>query len=1212
MPRWIKILGILVLAFAAIVATLPWWLGLVLRPIARSRGVTFAQYETVGYTRFSLRDVRFEHPGVIVTAGRLQAPSPLFWLWQKDSGLTTEDWRVVAKPNPARNEQKSPPAVPGIPALHERIERIATLLARWAPNAILQRGEISWPGESLQLERVDLHQRQLTVKGLRWRDSLADVAAEVSESGNIGLSATEPAQNLRVKLDWLGAQASATGTWFAQPFSVQAQFPVDGWWPAEATIQAENWKLPAEKLKLGPGYATAVGGAHLHWQDRQFDVTANVRAESTSGSAAPPLTLQLEAHGDPEKVSVTKADVKAPFALATLSAPLTWSFDRKRPAGTARLNVEADLSKQTWTQRVGGKVQGVAEVDAASNIRFALEIDGAHVDRYPVRHAGIEGVLQWPRLEISRAKLNLDDVNHADFAGQVDFNAKTLEGVAVRGNLTSAWFSPMLPSKLDWKGAEITAQLSGPWTAPQHSGTIAASEVQFGRVKPVNLHASWSGAGFRIEHSSVKAITAGGAVLEAAGAFTAADAEIRELQLTGSAGEAWKLVAPARIAWSPALSIDHLQLRSADGQLDVALTGEPGSPVANLSASNIRSKLLADWIELAGPTWEVCTLTASTRMDSDVLAFDARMGGRVDLQPTPADVSLLIHGDRNGVKLDEARFVEGDRTAATATGRIPVTWRPTATKSLNVDGDAPLEFQAQLEPHASIWSSLPALVGVTLDQPSANVQLTGTLNQPRGELRATARRLAIPKDRFPTALPEIGELSLQAHAARDAFVVDSLSAQLDGQPVAANGRISLAGDKWRQLLDDPAAYLWQSAEGQLVVENFDLAPMARRFPTILAAQGKLSARVNLAAGSHLTGELRLQQAATRPLAPFGVFQDVNAEMALNDRTLDIRSWTAVLGGQPLTLSGKITLPRTGPVQLAVALKGENLPLVRRAGLLLRSDLDLHADTNARGSTLLSGTVNLRDCFVLADLAALVPTGPRTVAQQPPYFSVDIPPFNQWRLAIDLRGRRAIRVNTAVFKGYATPKFHLSGTLGEPRAVGDITVDEGRVLFPFATFTVQYASVRLSDADPFHPQLALNAQARYHDYQLRLEGSGPVETPTVTFSSIPALETAQVLMMVTSGQVPDTDTAGARTGSQRLTQLGTYLGQGLLQGASGDASRLEITAGERVSRQGKETYEFTYRLDDRWSLVGEYDEYDEYNAGVKWRAYTQEGDAKKRQ
>ena len=36
---------------------------------------------------------------------------------------------------------------------------------------------------------------------------------------------------------------------------------------------------------------------------------------------------------------------------------------------------------------------------------------------------------------------------------------------------------------------------------------------------------------------------------------------------------------------------------------------------------------------------------------------------------------------------------------------------------------------------------------------------------------------------------------------------------------------------------------------------------------------------------------------------------------------------------------------------------------------------------------------------------------------------------------------------------------------------------------------------------------------------------------------------------------------------------------------------------------RETYEIEYRMDDRFTLVGEYDEFDAYNAGVKWRMLT---------
>ena len=48
--------------------------------------------------------------------------------------------------------------------------------------------------------------------------------------------------------------------------------------------------------------------------------------------------------------------------------------------------------------------------------------------------------------------------------------------------------------------------------------------------------------------------------------------------------------------------------------------------------------------------------------------------------------------------------------------------------------------------------------------------------------------------------------------------------------------------------------------------------------------------------------------------------------------------------------------------------------------------------------------------------------------------------------------------------------------------------------------------------------------------------------------------------------------------------------------------MSVESGEKISRQGRETYDIEYKLTDRWSVTGEYNEYDEYNAGVKWRAF----------
>jgi len=193
----------------------------------------------------------------------------------------------------------------------------------------------------------------------------------------------------------------------------------------------------------------------------------------------------------------------------------------------------------------------------------------------------------------------------------------------------------------------------------------------------------------------------------------------------------------------------------------------------------------------------------------------------------------------------------------------------------------------------------------------------------------------------------------------------------------------------------------------------------------------------------------------------------------------------------------------------------------------------------------------------------------------------------------------------VFSGVASAHFRLGGTLGDPRATGEAVVDQGQVILPFATFAVRQANVRLAEANPFEPRISLIGTSRRYGYDLRMEVTGTVEKPILTFSSTPPLESEQVLLMVMAGETPQNEVT--YSGRQRAARLGAYLGRSLLGQLGPDATateRLSITSGERVSRQGRETYGAEYVLNPRWSLVGEYDEFDEYNLGVKWRVLSE--------
>ncbi|HET7535042.1 MAG TPA: translocation/assembly module TamB domain-containing protein, partial [Candidatus Didemnitutus sp.] len=1077
--------------------------------------------------------------------------------------------------------------------------------------ATLDRGEVTWPGDSLFFEHADWNRGNLAVHAFKWREYSSDVRVEVAKNNQLAATIDIPANQTHVSLTWAGADATLTGTFRDQPLRVQARFPSKGWLPETAEVVATDWKLPAAELKLGTQYDQVAASAHLVWQVDHFEVNATAKAAPKSQASAPPIALDVAARGDRQKLTVTKLLLNAPFATATLSAPVELSFGAKLPTGLARLKLEADLSKQPWIDRATGTLHANVEVNRDSRLDFSADLQDLQVGEIAIRHASGSGSLAWPRLALRQLKLELDAGSNASASGAVDLAAHELHDVTFKADgLTPVWFSRWLPRTVTWLRADVSGQVSGPWLAPQHRGTLQLKQARAASsVTPFDLQVDWTGSGVAVQEFNLKAAVPN-SNLEISGAVDATRVQLRKFRFVPGTGGTWDLAAPATLSWSPAWSVENFQWRTQDAHLSAALSGEHNNPALTVHAANIPSSLLKDWIDLRGPDWQVNNLRASAHRAGDVVAFDAQLSGRIALSPAPAEISASLRGDENGVKIESVKLLDGARPVAEAGGTVPVSWRLGNDVPWQIAPDKPFEFHAHVEPDASTWSHLAEASGIALDTPSAEIRLGGTLNQPTGELRASAKRLALPRSQLKDSLPEITDLSLAAHADRGQLTIETLEANIEGHPVNANGRLPLAGDGWRELFRDPAGYAWRTGEGHLAFAEMELRSLARRFPTLLSPQGRMTARVDLHKQGQLSGQLFLLDAATRPISTLGALKEINAELALAGRSLTIRSWSARLGGEPVVLTGTIDLPETSQPRLALKLKGENLPLVRRSGVLVRTDLDLHADTDKNNVTQVTGVANLRQCVVLADLAAMVPTGKRTAAQQPPYFSVPTAPFNHWPLSVDVRGRKAIRIKTAVYQGTSSANFHLGGTLGEPWAVGEVTADDGRVLFPFATFTVQSAAVRLSEADPYHPQLMMHAAAQYHDYQLRLEGSGPIETPNLTFTSIPALETTEVLLMVTSGQMPEKDTTSSNTAS-RMAGLGAYLGQGLLQGSSGDASRIEVSAGQKVSRQGRETYEFSYRLDDRWSLVGEYDEYDEYNAGIKWRAYTQEGDATKK-
>src|ERR1019366_6075249 len=242
------------------------------------------------------------------------------------------------------------------------------------------------------------------------------------------------------------------------------------------------------------------------------------------------------------------------------------------------------------------------------------------------------------------------------------------------------------------------------------------------------------------------------------------------------------------------------------------------------------------------------------------------------------------------------------------------------------------------------------LTGVELKEPQATAHLTGTWARPLGELHVKAARGATDLQRFKRPLATMESLDVARTGSRGGLKLDTFSVSGEGQAVRAQGQLPVPENGWDELRREPLAFARRGAELHLEVPDADVAAFARFLPTFLAPKGRLQVDLNYKGGGAMEGFLRLHDAASRQLGPLGVLQEINADVQMSGRKIELRTVTAKAGGQPVTLSGTIQFPADAEPRYDVALRGENLPFVRQTGLLVRGDLDLKLRTPATGPT----------------------------------------------------------------------------------------------------------------------------------------------------------------------------------------------------------------------------------------------------------------------
>jgi len=834
----------------------------------------------------------------------------------------------------------------------------------------------------------------------------------------------------------------------------------------------------------------------------------------------------------------------------------------------------------------------------------------------------VRGGFASPILKLEEVRVDFVDGSAVKADGAFDTETKQIQ----EGHWqTSGGFLQKLLPGVSYAELTASGEVNGPLTNLTHRGEVAFKTCRMNGLKPFDFKATWTGQQQHLAAAGIE-VAAGSSVVSI-GASADLDlteggmaATLNQLSLRRGQQELCSLQQPCAVAFragntnSPgprwSLGVKALDWRGQrhviSATADVAW---PAQGAATLNLTNIALADFSDFLEADIANLLVAELAVSAHWSNGPV--HSVIFAAASLTNAMGEVFEL----RGNVKTGETIVIEqlalASRYAPTlsAAGTLPARIIPERGEVMLVwDHAQNIALTAEWKngPPKAVSVPLGTQGHLEISKPDLLLQVSGTPDKPTAELKVAATKLAWQLKTNHTPLPALEDVQLAVEVRPDAIRLKSFGAKVDGQPIRASGDWPIAAEAWRELWSDKKPPDWNQARGQLELKAAEVAAFSVYLPEMLAPEGQFNAALELKTDKRIEGVLSLTNAATRPIGTITPLRDIAALVRFDGHRAVLESFGGQIGGQPVRADGFVSLPTLdgGGLDYHLNLRGTNVPLSRSPELLLRGDLEMSLRGSSNLPPILSGGVTLRDGLFVQNASALVWSAPTRPEWRPPYFSVTNAPFADWKLDLAIRGDQFLRVRTPVFSGIASADFQLRGSLVAPVLTGDARVNSGRLIFPFGALTLNQGMASFSGNDPRGPDLQINASGRNYRYDLRLEVKGPADGANVILSATPPLTSEQILLMLTAGEMPQSNFAFSN--SARAGRLGTFMGTDLLSrylGSDPATERLVFRTGESISVEGRLTYSVEYRLTDRWSIIGSYDEFNAFNADLKWKVFT---------
>ncbi|HEX5835881.1 MAG TPA: translocation/assembly module TamB domain-containing protein [Pyrinomonadaceae bacterium] len=336
----------------------------------------------------------------------------------------------------------------------------------------------------------------------------------------------------------------------------------------------------------------------------------------------------------------------------------------------------------------------------------------------------------------------------------------------------------------------------------------------------------------------------------------------------------------------------------------------------------------------------------------------------------------------------------------------------------------------------------------------------------------------------------------------------------------------------------------------------------------------------------------------------------------------IDSFEGTLGGGRVSATGGALLEGFQVSAFRVNLNGTNVTVPFPEDF--RSTLD--ADVEIRGSSreqLIGGVVNLRRTEYTQDieLADIINTRPGESIEEGAEIELT---RTAVFTALRVEGRNALVVRNNLADLVGSVSLQLDGPVNDPTISGRISATSGTLNFRNDRYEITRALLDLPPGRNADPIINIQGESQIRGYRVIVSLTGPLSQPQATVRSEPALPQADVVSLITTGQLSTGDTsssilaqsevgaatslltdalinAPAQRATSRLFGLTRFEISPVIGGTTGSTPAARLTLGRRISKEVTVTYStnvtsdpnqilaLEYRVSDRLSFIAQYEQ-----------------------